>query len=110
MGEKIRQRNSIIDICTDVSIEKNLCHQLVRNLRGALDFRVHEDIRLIAALCGELRDDRSFVPSLKPVRCVRRQCILLTGLQDNFMPDVVGLFTSLWWASLGIWRRLTWHI
>src|SRR3712207_3964102 len=53
---------------------------IVHDLWDALDAWVGEDIELVAAGAGELRDDRALVARLEPVQRVRRDSVLLARI------------------------------
>src|SRR6478752_7039959 len=60
-----------------------------RHLGRALDRRIRENVEVVAARRGELRDDRSFLTGLEPVPGVRRDRVLVTRAEhDRLALDV----------------------
>src|SRR5712692_3546019 len=60
--------------------------------RRPANIRVGEDIELVAAARGKLRDNRAPVACLEPVPCIGRNSVLLAWLQHDLMPDSIGMF------------------
>jgi hypothetical protein len=74
------------------------------NLRRSFDPRIGENICLVCASCGELRNNRTLGTRLKPMKRIGRQRVLLAGLQADFPAN--GVIPKLCTESafrVGVW-------
>src|SRR2546423_14766055 len=75
----------------------------VRKGRRADDARVHEDVVLVGAGGGELRDHGALLAGLEPVPGVGRDGVLLAGRQCDLVPHGIGGRAAL--GSTAVWPR-----
>ena len=82
------------------------CTLAVYNLRNPFDPGVGENVRLVAAGAGELRDDGALVARLEPVQRIRRDGVLIAGVELDLVEDRVVLFAADGDAAFGVRRRV----
>src|SRR5512140_1688230 len=58
--------------------------------RHPLDLRVREDVQLVTAAGRELGDHSALAAGLEPVKRIRWERILVTGVEHDLAPDRVG--------------------
>jgi hypothetical protein len=80
------------------------------NGRDAPNVGVGEDVEFIATTRGELRHDASSWPCLKPVFDVGLERVLLTGAQDDFVPNGEVLLAVCGWPALRVGGRSSFHV
>src|SRR6478609_5421485 len=64
------------------------------DLCDPLDVPIGEDIVFVRAASGKLGDDRALVAGLEPVQGVRRDGVLIAGIQGDLVPDGVSALSS----------------
>src|ERR1039457_7704486 len=77
---------------------------------GPSDVRISEDVEIVTALRGKLRDDGAVWPRLEPVQRVGRDEVLLTRSKDDLVPDRVRAPVCLCRPAAGLLRRRAFEI
>ena len=75
------------------------------DFRRARNARIAKHILIVGAARGKFRNYRSLAPRLKPVRCIRRERILVARFQHDLVRHLIIRFRALRGAASGV-RRL----